>query len=217
MLTPCPIDVSVHKRFRRALGAAALLAALAACADGGDRPPPALGGGRTGPVRADGTAPSGIVAQHADRLDALRRSTASETEGYSIAIAAINGRLQAGTTPANRDLVERWNAAQGHLDTITANLGQLDALAAQVRQQVTTVAAVPVATRPAPDRRAARTSESEADRTRQELRRLAGEIDGEIARQSTFLMTERPTLAALGYAVNAGRPGTLRTAGGAGR
>ncbi len=216
MLTPCSIDVSVHKRFRRALGAAALLAALAACADGGDRPPPAPGNGRTGPARADGTAPSGIVAQHADRLDALRRSTASETEGYSVAIAAINSRLQAGTTPANRDLVERWNAAQGHLDTITANLGQLDALAAQVRQQAT-VAAAPVAARPAPDRRAARTAESEADRTRQELRRLAGEIDGEIARQSTFLMTERPTLAALGYAVNAGRPGTLRTAGGTGR
>ena len=213
MLTPGPIDVSIHKRFRRALGAVALLAALAACADGADRPPPALGGGRTGPVRADGTAPSGIVAQHADRLDALRRSTASETEGYSAAIAAINGRLQAGTTPANRDLVERWNVAQGHLDTITANLGQLDALAAQVRQQMTMVAVAPVAARPAPDRRPARPPESQADRTRQELQRLAGEIDGEIARQSTFLMTERPTLAALGYAINAGRLGPTRTAG----
>lgn len=207
------------------LGAAALMTtALAAC--GG--PPPADSGsgstrmtavpGRTAQLRNDQQALSGAVAAQSGQLDALRQSIGGETQAYNAAVGSINDRLQAGTTPANRELVERWNEAQAHLDKITADLGRLNALAAEVARQASVASSTLSAARTTATARTgrgpSRAIESETNRAVQDLNRLTGEIHSEITRQSNFLLAERPTLAALGYAVNAGRLGVVRTAGG---
>jgi len=207
-------------RIWTSLGAAVLTTmALAACgettpADSGTGAPrlTAAGPGRTAQPPNDQQA--GHVAALSGRLETLRQSIARETQAYNAAIGTINDRLQAGTTPANRDLVTRWNEAQGNLDVITADLGRLNALAADVAQQTTAASNMPSAPRTiGASRRPARTIDGETNRAVQDLNRLKGEVDSEIARQNSFLQTERPTLANLGYAINTGRLGPTRTAG----
>jgi len=210
-------------RIGTSLGAAALMMAvvLAACsettpADSGPGAPrlSTAGPARTVLPRNEPTATAGPVTVLSGRLETLRQSIARPTQAYNEAIAAINDRLQAGTTPANRDLVTRWNEAQANLDSVTADLGKLNTLAADVAQQTAATSTMPSPARTiGADRRPARAGEGETGRTVQTLNRLKGEVDSEIARQNSFLQTERPTLANLGYAVNAGRLGPMRTAG----
>ncbi len=165
--------------------AAALLAALAlaACTD-------TAPAGRTAAARTTAApATSGAIAAQSSRLEALRASIGREALAYNAAVGAITDRLQAGTTPTNPELVALWNEAQAHLDVITADLGRLNALAAEVARRMV----------------------SDTGRVAQD--RLAAEISGEIARQNSFLAAERPHLASLGYAVRVGRLGTVRTTG----
>lgn len=211
-------------RIGTSLGTAALMVAvtLAACSEttpadsGPGAPRPSTAGpSHTVPPRNEPPAPASPVAVLSGRLETLRQSLARQTQAYNEAIAAINDRLQAGTTPANRDLVTRWNEAQANLDSVTADLGKLNALAADVAQQTAATSTMPSPARTlGADRRPARAGEGESGRTVQTLNRLKGEVDSEIARQNSFLQTERPTLANLGYAINAGRLGPMRTAGG---
>jgi hypothetical protein len=201
--------------------AAVLLAAvaLAACGDMAPAPADRQGGSTRVATATDGAPTAGrrteprnrqqpqssAVAAQSTQFDALRASIGSETQAYNAAVAAITERLQAGTTPTNPVLVERWNEAQAHLDKITADLGRLNSLAGQLARPVTDDAAL----------RRVRAAGGDNSRIRQD--RLAAEIDGEIARQNSFLLAERPNLANLGYAVKAGRLGTMRTAGSPGR
>ena len=212
-------------RISMSFGATALMTltlALAACgetgpADRSDAPRvTAPLADRAVQPRHDPQAPAGAAAALAGRFQALQQSIARETQAYNAAIGSINDRLQAGTTPANRDLIAQWNAAQANLDQVTADLGRLNTLAADVARQAATAGSMASSPRPTgTGRRPPRAAESDANRAAQDLNRLKGEVDSEIARQNSFLQTERPTLATLGYAINAGRPGPVRTAGGA--
>jgi hypothetical protein len=166
---------------------------LAAC--GG-----ATGPGRAGPVRGDEPGLASPVAAQSGQLAALRYAIGNDARAYDAAVGAIAARLQAGTTPADPDLVNRWNEAQGHLDRITAGLGRRNALAVQVTAEAT-------AARNRRDTR--RAGDADTRRAMQEIDRLAADLKGEIARQSGFLVAERANLANLGYAVAAGRAGAL--------
>lgn len=206
--------------------AAVLLAAvsLAACGDvlpagqgGPTRTAASTGGatvsGRVAQLRSDQQALSNAIAAQSAHLESLRNALANEARSYNAAVSHIAARLQAGTTPANPELVGRWNEAQGHLDKVTADLGQLNSLAVQVTTQATVAGNVLDTVRATyavggavdEDHRQLRAIEGETNRAMQDIDRLIGDLNGEITRQNNFLMAERASLAGLSYAVNAGR------------
>ena len=51
-------------------------------------------------------------------LQIIRRTTTQNAQRYHGTVAAINARLQLGTTPGNPVLVSQWNTAQAELDRI---------------------------------------------------------------------------------------------------
>lgn len=206
--------------------AAVLLMAvsLAACvsttgSQGGSAGATSTGGatvsGRVSQLHGDQQGLSSAIAAQSSQLETLRNAIGNETRAYNDAIGYIAARLQAGTTPANPELVGRWNAAQGHLDRITGDLGQLNSLAVQVTTQATVAGNVLDTVRATysvggavdEDHRQLRAIEDNTNRAMQDIDRLIADLNGEIARQNNFLMAERANLANLSYGVNAGRLG----------
>jgi hypothetical protein len=215
--------------------AACLFAALTlgACDDlfggsGGSGPSAtSLGGAtvtaRVQQLRADQNAVASTVQAQVNQLQALRSSIGNESRGYSAAVSQIAGRLSVGTTPANPELVSRWNTAQSHLDKITGDIGGLNSLATQVTTQASVTGHLLDTIRSTfnvggavdEDHRQLRQIEAETNRTMQAIDRLIGDLNGEISRQNAFLAAERANLAGLSYGVSAGRlGGGPATAGG---
>src|SRR5579862_725325 len=69
------------------------------------------------------------VGDHQGQLQQVRDDALQNGQRYYSSIAAINARLQIGTTPGNPLLVQQWNDAQGNLDRIGDDIGRLNNLA----------------------------------------------------------------------------------------
>lgn len=66
------------------------------------------------------------------RYDALRETARRDSADYFAQVAAISARLRVGTTPGNPLLVGQWNAAQGALDRLLADVAALNTLGNEV-------------------------------------------------------------------------------------
>lgn len=66
------------------------------------------------------------------RYDALRANARRDSADYFARVAAISARLRVGTTPGNPLLVDQWNAAQGALDRLLADVAALNTLGNEV-------------------------------------------------------------------------------------
>lgn len=148
-------------------------------------------------------------------------TTNGESSAYSGLVSSITARLQPGTTAGNPELVAQWNQAQAHLDAITMDVGQLNSLASQVTTQASVAgyvvdnmrATFAVGGAVDEDHRNLRSIEGETTRSIQDVDRPISELNGEIARQSSYLARERSNLAARSYGINMGRlvgPGPQR-------
>ena len=69
------------------------------------------------------------VADHQGQLQSVRDDALQNGQRYYTNLAAINARLQIGTTPGNPNLVQQYNDAQSNLDRIGDDIGRLNALA----------------------------------------------------------------------------------------
>src|SRR3546814_6546938 len=67
-----------------------------------------------------------------DQLQSLRVSARQFAGNYHSLKAAMNARLQVGTTPGNPELVAQWNQAQSELQQVGASIAALNTLASQV-------------------------------------------------------------------------------------
>jgi hypothetical protein len=166
-------------------------------------------------LRADVNALASGVQAQVNQLQALRTSISGEARTYNTDVSQITSRLSVGTTPANPELVGRWNNAQAHLDKITGDIGGLNSLATQVTTQASVAGHLLDTIRSTynvggavdEDHRQLRQIEAETNRTMQSIDRLIGDLNGEISRQNAFLAAERANLAGLSYGVSAGRLG----------
>lgn len=166
-------------------------------------------------LRADQNGVASAVQAQSNQLQALRNSIGGEARGYNASVSQITSRLSVGTTPANPELVGRWNSAQGHLDRITADIGGLNSLATQVTTQASVAGHLLDTIRSTynvggavdEDHRQLRQIEADTNRTMQAIDRLIGDLNGEISRQNASLAAERANLAGLSYGVSAGRLG----------
>jgi hypothetical protein len=152
------------------------------------------------------------VRRHNQTLQDIRRETAEHTQRYYSTVAAINSRLQVGTTPGNPILVSQWNAAQSLMDQVSADVARMNSLATEASGTSTLSAYLLESTRAAyglsgavdEDHRQLGILEDEINRTVVLIDRLANELSNDISRQGQYLSGERRNLTALSLAIKNG-------------
>ncbi len=154
---------------------------------------------------------AGVLQQNGNLLD-VRSQTIRNSQQYHGTIAAINARLQVGTTPGNPTLINQWNGAQATLAGIDNDVAQLNSLANQVAGVSTLSAYLLETTRAAygltgavdEDHRQLAILEDEVNRTVVQIDRLLNELSEDIARQTNYLGNERANLTTLSLAIKNG-------------
>lgn len=140
----------------------------------------------------------------AQNIDASRR--------YHEVVAAMNAKLQVGTTPGNPVLVKQWNEAQQKLEQIAESLGRMDklsndaageaGLAAWLLDSVRATYALSGAVDE--DHRQLRVLEDEVNRTVVLIDRVLNELSEDVSRQTTYVGNERRNLTTMSLAVKNG-------------
>lgn len=155
----------------------------------------------------------GTLHNRNQELQQLRQEVLNDSAGYHENVAAINSRLQVGTTPGNPILVQRWNQAQQQLDEIGNDIGYMNQLSTQVASDSAMAAYLLESIRAAynlsgaveADHVQLRTLEDETAQTVVLIDRLLGEISEDVARQQTYVTNERNNLNTMAVAIKTGQ------------
>ena len=154
------------------------------------------------------------VSTHNGNLQKIRAATIEHSLGYHNTVATINARLQVGTTPGNPLLVSQWNVAQSGLESINADIAQMNGLANGVAGTASLSSFLLESTRAAyglsggvdEDHRQLAIFEDEVNKTVVLIDRLLNELSEDISRQSNYLSGERRNLTTLSLAIKNGEP-----------
>ena len=152
-----------------------------------------------------------IGAQNAS-LQQVRSQSISTAQGYFGLVAAINARLQVGTTPGNPILVAQFSQAQGELESFSTLISDMNVLATDVAASSATSAFLLESVRATygltgavdEDHRNLNILEDEVNRTVVLIDRLLTELSEDLNRQTTYLNSERENLRTLQVAINNG-------------
>lgn len=142
------------------------------------------------------------VAEHNTLLQQLRAKMVQDSQRYHGTIAAINARLQVGTTPGNPILVQQFNGAQTELDRLNADIGEMNRLANAVASDSTLSNFLSESARASfrlsgaidEDHRQLAILEDEINRTVVLIDRLLKEVADDVRRQTSYVATERGNL-----------------------
>ncbi|MDP6603798.1 MAG: hypothetical protein QGG17_06355 [Rhodospirillales bacterium] len=154
----------------------------------------------------------GSISQHNSMLQELRSTVVQDSQRYHGTVAAINARLQVGTTPGNPVLVQQFTAAQSELDRVATSIGGLNRLAAAVDADSTLSAFLSESTHAAftltgavdEDHRRLAILEDEVNRTVVLVDRLMNEVADDVRRQTQYVATERSNLNLLSTGIKVG-------------
>lgn len=148
-----------------------------------------------------------------DRLQQVRTQTVQDSQRFHGTIAAIEARLQVGTTPGNPILVQQWNEAQGELDRInedvlnmnrlTTDVASTSGMAAYLLDSVRAARALSGAVDE--DHRQLRVLEDETSGTTVLIERLLTELSADSQRQQQYLNNERSNLNTLAVSIKNGQ------------
>lgn len=152
------------------------------------------------------------LVNHNETLQKQRGAARRSAEDYQKTIAAINARLQVGTTPGNPVMVQQWNTAQQELESIGASISDLNSLGSEASNTAALSAYVLDSSRATyelrgaleEDHRQLAILEDEANQTVVILDRLQNELTEDIIRAQNFFSNERNNLTALQIAVDNG-------------
>jgi hypothetical protein len=154
----------------------------------------------------------GLISQHNAALQQLRAKIVQNSQSYHTNVAAINTRLQVGTTPGNPILVQQFNNARGHLRQISNDTGELNQLATAVSADSTMSAFLSESTRAAfsvsgavdEDHKQLAILEDEVNRTVVLIERLLKELAQDVRRQTNYVATELSNLNLLSAGIKGG-------------
>jgi hypothetical protein len=154
----------------------------------------------------------GAIAQHNKALQQMRGKMVQDSQRYHGTVAAINARLQVGTTPGNPILVQQFNSAQSELDRLSVDIGEMNRLATAVSADSTMSAYLAESARSAftisgavdEDHRQLAILEDEVNRTVVLIDRLLKEVADDVRRQTSYVSTERSNLNLLSAGVKSG-------------
>ncbi len=169
-------------------------------------------GQKIGQLRSDLIALQGQVQAQNNELAQIRTETVQTTDSYHAAVAGINSRLQAGTTPGNPELIQQWNQAQAQLDRLSTDIARMNNLstaaaassaqASYVRESVRSAYTLSGAIEE--DHRQLAVLEDDVNRTVVEVDRLLFDISQDINRQTLYLSGEQRNMMALSLAIKNG-------------
>ncbi len=154
----------------------------------------------------------GSISQHNGTLQQVRATIVQNSQRYHGTVAAINTRLQVGTTPGNPILVQQFNNARGNLEQISNDTGELNRLATAVSADSTMSAFLSESTRAAfsvsgavdEDHKQLAILEDEVNRTVVLIERLLKELAEDVRRQTNYVATERSNLNLLSAGIKGG-------------
>ncbi len=152
------------------------------------------------------------ISRHNGSLQQLRARIVKDSQQYHGSVAAINTRLQVGTTPGNPILVQQFNAARANLEQISRDTGELNRLATAVAADSTMSAFLSESTRAAfsvsgavdEDHRQLAILEDEVNRTVVLIERLLKELAEDVRRQTNYVATESSNLNLLSAGIKGG-------------
>lgn len=163
-------------------------------------------------LRSDLQQLQATLSRQNQALQVIRNDTVQDSQRYHGTVAAINARLQVGTTPGNPILTQQWNAAQGELDKITEDVLKMNRLANDVTASSTMSAFLLESVRAArqlsgavdEDHRQLRILEDETNRTVVLVERLLTELSDDATRQQQYIANEKQNLNTLALAIKNG-------------
>ncbi len=152
------------------------------------------------------------IAQHNMQLQEMRAKTVQDSQRYHGTIAAINARLQVGTTPGNPILVQQFNSAQTELDRLNVDIDAMNRLATAVSADSTLSAYLAESSHAAfslsgavdEDHAQLAILEDEVRRTTVLIERLFREVTQDVSRQTAYVSTERSNLNLLSAGIKSG-------------
>lgn len=147
-----------------------------------------------------------------NQLQGQRNSARQYAGNYHALVAAMNARLQVGTTPGNPELVAQWNQSQGELQQVASSIAALNSLANEASSTSALASFMLESTRATFDLRGAveedhrqlAVLEDEVNKTVVVLDRLLNELTDDIARTQNYYTTERMNLTAMQIAIDNG-------------
>ena len=153
------------------------------------------------------------VTTQNEELAQIREQTARDSQGYHGIVAAIEARLQLGTTPGNPVLLQQWNDAQAAMDATNEDVQKMTRLATQVASTSGIAAYLVDSVRAArdlsgavdEDHRQLRLLEDETNGTTVLIERLLTELSTDVQRQQQYLANERSNLNNLALAIKSGQ------------
>ena len=152
------------------------------------------------------------ISAHNGQLQTLRGKIVANSQRYHGTIAAVNARLQVGTTPGNPILVRQFNSAQADLDRIAADITEMNALASRITNDSTMSSYLSESARASfavsgavdEDHRQLAILEDEVNRTDVLISRLLKEVSDDVRRQPNYVATERANLNVVSAAIRSG-------------
>jgi len=165
----------------------------------------------------------GTIGQQRALKQQITQQVESDSETYHGTLAAIQARLQLGTTPGNPILTRQWSEAQNELDRINSDVLQMNRLSSDVGNDASLAAFMLDSVRAArtltggldEDFRRLSTLEDDTNETTVSIDRLLGELATDIQRQQEYIATARGDLNVLALAIKNGQlyGATLRGSG----
>ena len=176
------------------------------------QPTGTLVGQKVGQLRVELQRLKGQLGAQNGQLQQIRQTTTNNAQRYHGTVAAVTARLQLGTTPGNPILVNQWNAAQAELDRISGDIATMNSLANRIASNSSLAAYVLESARAAyglsgaidEDHRQLALLEDQTNRAVVLIDRLLGEINEDVARQTSYVAGERSNLTTLGSAIKNG-------------
>jgi hypothetical protein len=152
------------------------------------------------------------LADHQGQLQQIRDDALQNGQRYYTSVAAVNARLQIGTTPGNPNLVQQWNDAQADLDRIGDDVGRLNNLSTLIAGDSTLASYILEATRNAfsisgavdEDHRALTQLEDDTNRATVQIDRLLNDVSDDVSRQTAYVNSERRNLTIQSVAIKNG-------------
>ncbi len=154
----------------------------------------------------------GKVSSLSGNLSGLERLNEERAAEYYANIATINTQLQSGTTPGNPRLVRRLGEAEGHLETLSNSVAQLNGVAVEASNTASEASFLLEETRAAyslsgaieEDHVHLAQVEDSINSTIILIQRVLNTVNDDVTRTSTYLSSEHENLRILGLAVSNG-------------
>jgi hypothetical protein len=154
----------------------------------------------------------GAVGRLDTRMREIRADTTDATQRYLGILAAMNSKLQVGTTPGNPILVQQWNEAQQQLKRIETNIARMNGLSNDAGAEASVAGYLLDSVRATftlsgavdEDHVQLRALEDEVNQSVVTIDRLLNELSDDLNRQTSHLASERRNLTAMSISIKNG-------------